>query len=203
MKQLTPETVRQLYSVMTQYYDTEIIYHWEDDRKDFIELLDVFLKHAGVPDKEFFKQVCEINIGHSLYLPVEPGSKKISLLTQVAMCASIHQRSHTLDAHEYPEEAMFLYMLSPTHRVQAELEADRAYHEVRYWYAKANNIEPQLPTLGDILGKLEVYGCPTRDDLVIERIKKNMASIESGEVQCTAALDVIGFYGWKPHVAPI
>jgi hypothetical protein len=201
MRELTRESVKQLYATLTQYYDAELIDHWEGNRETSMAVLTLYLGALGVKDVPYFLANCDINLDYEIYIPNEPGSENEAVLDQVLRCACVLQRVLNAQECDRPVEGNLLYMLSPTVRVQTEIQANRAAIEVYWWYSATRLKEPVMP-LGmaqTLYSVLCTYGC---SDLVIELadatrlIDEMLASVKSGEVKCQAAKDVIRFYGW-------
>lgn len=206
MKQkLTSKAVKQLYAMMTQYYDTELIEHWNDDRETSMAVLTLYLGAIGVKNVPYFLENCDISMGCEIYLPHEPGEgrKRGDLLVDVVGCASAHQRILHLQQCDRPAECELLYLLSPVNRAYAELAALQASLEVFQWSQTIAGVETDWDDGMDVdsfLDDMKLYGCT---DLALElsearsRIKQMIENVRTGEVTCNAAKDVICFFGWN------
>ena len=203
-KPLTPKNVQMLYATMTQYYDTELSEHWNGDRETSMAVLTLYLGAIGVKNVPYFLDVCDISMGHEIYLPRDPicNKKKGDLLISAVSCASAHQRILHLQQCDRPAECELLYLLSPVSRVYAELEALQAALEVYQWSQNAARVPADWNDKMDVdefLEDFKLYGCT---DLSLEiaearpRLVKMIEAVKSGEVTCDAARDVIRFFGW-------
>jgi|GEM_PF-5820613 len=203
MRELTHKSIEQLYATLTQYYDAELIDHWDGGRETSVALLTLYLGALGVPNVPYFLEHLDINLDYEIYIPGQPGNEDEPLLDQVQRCAVVLQRVLYAQECDRPVECNLLYLLSPTVRVRAEIQAHRASVEVLYWY-KAMHPDGVVEFLdhgvtSSLYDTLQDYGC---NDLTIEMaegarlIDEMLESVKSGEIQCQAAKDIIRFYGW-------
>lgn len=188
MRELTHESVKQLYASMTQFYDTELIDHWFGDRAASMNVLRSYLKALGIKDVEFFLDRHDMNLGDEVYIPWAPGDRAVDPLVQVVACARVHERVSHWHAQEYPDEARMMYLLSPTMRMEVELAVLRAELEVLRHFGIHADATTQIRML-------ERYGCSDIAINVGKCVTEMLNEVFRGEVKSMTAPDIIGFYG--------
>lgn len=208
MRELTAESVKQLYDVMTQYYDVELIEHWNGSVETQMGVLTLYLGALGVKDIPRALETYTFSMWDEIYLPFKPGHNDEldgnPLIFQVATCASVLQRVLHARECDRPNEGHLLYLLSPVSRAYAEIAAVRALYEVYQWYFAVYPAEQAGWGMGDnsgclLTGWFPAHGCT---DIAIELTdaKRRFQDITSSDPQdgiwSPAAKDVIHFFGW-------
>ena len=193
MRDLTPESVRQLYATLTQCYDMDLIEHWDGTRERTMGLLTLYLDAMRVPNVPQFLRQHHIDIDGSLYIPYAPGGGSMALIDQVTALAGALQRALYLGG--CVESGALKYLLIPVERVAAELEAIRA--ELEVWSILRSPSSESAPP--NLYRRLDAYGCSsTACELVGigPRLDVMLHEIATGKVTTKAARDVLLFYGW-------
>lgn len=190
---MTETSVKQLFAVMTQSYDTSII-----DKKDsqMMQFIAKLLDAVKVQDDKAFLNAYAITLGYDIYLPFSPGDSDPSSITQVCACAHEHQHVVVMERIGAPVYSM-MYVISPVMRAVYEAECYRADMEVFWWYSKAVLRKPTLLTPRALARQLSAYGCHKEDIESAEKsLEKAAKLVKRGGASCQAAIDVIKFYGW-------
>lgn len=176
---LTPDTVAQLWSLMTAAYGTTVI-----DKRNAPEMR---LVSRFLPTPNFLERYAT-TIGKRIYLPFIPGevSDRWSLVGQVAVCAHEHQHVEQLNR----DGLRFLlgYITNTSRRAVYEVEAYRTTLELQ-WFLTGSMADPDGYADG-----LVNYGCRASD---VETARKTLElaadSVRAGIIATRAAQRAIGF----------
>jgi hypothetical protein len=189
---LTSASVRQLYAVMSQMYDTEIV---SKSAAKEMRMVAAFLETIGVMDAKTFMSKYSVTIDHRIYLPFSPGADTTPLLAQVMACAHEHQHVVVMEKEGYATYNL-QYVGSPAMRAMYEARCYQASAEVCWWRMEALHGEGSLPDI-DLARTLKAYGCNAKASApAVKSYEKACVVIQKGGVGCQAAQDVISFFGW-------
>jgi hypothetical protein len=195
MRELTPQSVKSLYAMMTEAYGTHII-----DKKDsgLMKAVAKLLDAIGVVDQKEFLKYFSVTIGYDIWLPFVPGDDTVPLVNQALVCAHEHQHVVVME-REGAALYGLNYLLASGVRAIYEAECYRANMECTWWYRLSEGWQKKKIDHENDYGRaLEHYGLDARDRKVaLASLKKAAKVVEKGGVSCGAAKNVIRFFGWN------